>query len=488
MSEYAQWDSKWSFIFAMIGVAIGLGNIWRFSYVVYSNGGGAFFIPYFVAIAVMGIPFLIMEYGVGYSFKRSFSEILKKIDEKYEYIAWILILAITIVLMYYMVIISWDMYYIVSSLNFGWGSDTALYFVKNVGGSENLSSFGNFFLPVALCVVISWAMLWYISRKSIEDGIGLASKIMIPLVFIIMAIIVIFSLTLPGATIGINALIHPNWNSLLDINIWLTAFSQIIFSLGMGEALALTYASYLADNEKMTDNVLFIIASNSSFEIFTAFGVFSILGYMTATSGTPLVQLVSEGTGLIFVVFPKIFNIMGIAGRILAPLFFIAVYFAGMTSSFSFFEVEIGSICSKFNISREKAVNILTIIGCAGSLIFTSGISSYLVGIVDAFLNQFAILALVAVQCVIFGWSYGVEKLIPVLNEKSSLKVGFLWTNVIKYILPILIAIMWIIGVIALFKNSTSFEIMVDIAIFASLLVISAILYKIKPQVQLKNS
>lgn len=69
MSEYAQWDSKWSFIFAMIGVAIGLGNIWRFSYVVYSNGGGAFFIPYLVAIAMMGIPFLILEYGVGYSFK-----------------------------------------------------------------------------------------------------------------------------------------------------------------------------------------------------------------------------------------------------------------------------------------------------------------------------------------------------------------------------------------------------------------------------------
>jgi NSS family neurotransmitter:Na+ symporter len=130
----------------------------------------------------------------------------------------------------------------------------------------------------------------------------------------------------------------------------------------------------------------------------------------------------------------------------------------------------------------------LTIIGCAGSLIFTSGISSYLVGIVDAFLNQFAILALVAVQCVIFGWSYGVEKLIPVLNEKSILKVGFMWTNVIKYILPVLIAIMWIIGAISLFENSTSFKIMVNIAIFASLLVISAILYKIKPQVQLKNS
>ncbi|MDO5831447.1 MAG: hypothetical protein Q4Q14_01290 [Methanobrevibacter sp.] len=122
----------------MIGVAIGLGNIWRFSYVVYSNGGGAFFIPYFVAIAIMGIPFLILEYSIGFSFKRSFSEILKKINPKFEFIAWILIFSISIVLMYYMVIISWDLFYIRSSLSFGWGSDTALYFVNNVGGTENI--------------------------------------------------------------------------------------------------------------------------------------------------------------------------------------------------------------------------------------------------------------------------------------------------------------------------------------------------------------
>ena len=295
-----------------------------------------------------------------------------------------------------------------------------------------------------------------------------------------MAIIVIFALTLPGAGIGIDALINPNWASLLDINIWLTAFSQIIFSLGMGEALAITYASYLADNSKLTDNVFFIIASNSSFEILTAFRVFSILGYMTATSGTPLVQLVSEGTGLIFVVFPKIFSLMGPIGHILAPLFFIAVFFAGMTSSFAFFEVAIGSISAKFDMSRKKVVTILTVIGCAGSLLFTCGMSSYLVGVVDSFINQFAILLLVAIQCVIFGWYYGAEKLIPILNEKSIIKVGSTWVTIIKYVLPILIMIMWIIGIVNLFMNSSSFEIMVDVLIMVVVLVLSIIFYRTK--------
>ena len=480
MENYEQWDSRWSFIFAMIGCAIGLGNIWRFSYVVYSNGGGSFFIPYFVAIALMGIPFLILEYGVGFSFKRSFTEIFKSINPKFEFIAWILIFLIAIVLIYYMVIISWDMFYLMNSFSFGWGSDTAAYFVHNVGGSENLSKIGNFFIPIGIGVIITWFILWFISHKSINKGIGVASKILIPSVFVIMIIIVIYALTLPGAMIGINTLLNPNWMALTDINIWLVAFSQIIFSLGMGEAMAMTYASYLKDDAKLTDNVLIVIASNSSFEIFTAFGVFSILGFMSVTSGTPMVELVSEGTGLIFVVFPKIFDMMGIVGHILAPLFFLAVLFAGISSAFAFFEPIVGSISAKFNITRKRLVTILCIIGCACSLLLTCGISSYLVGIIDAFVNEFGILLLVAVQCIIFGWYYGAEKLIPIINRQSSIKIGRLWKNIIKYILPVFIFIIWIIGIINLFMNAKRFEVTVDIGIILLVLILSAIFYKIK--------
>ena len=480
MNENAQWDSTLTFIFAMIGVAIGLGNIWRFSYVVYSSGGGSFFIPYFVAIAVMGIPFLLLEYGIGFSFKRPFSEIFKSINPKFEYIAWILIFSISIVLIYYMVIISWDLFYMVKSLTFGWGSDTAAYFVQNVGGNRNPANIGNFFIPVGLGVIVSWFILWFISHRSIDKGIGLASKILIPAVFIIMAIIVIYALTLPGAIIGINALIKPDWNLLWDVNIWILAFSQIIFSLGIGEALALTYATYLADNKNLTDNAFFVVASNSSFEIFTAFGVFSILGYMSATSGTPMVELVSEGTGLIFVVFPKIFALMGIMGRILAPLFFLAVLFAGISSAFAFFEPIIGSISSKTDMSRKNLVTILSVIGCLASLIFTCGISSYLVGIVDGFVNKFAILLLIAIQCVIFGWCYGAEKVVPVLNEKSRVKVDFLWTAIIKYVLPILLVIIWLMGITDLFIHASAFELAVDMVIIVLVLGLSAVFYRKK--------
>ncbi len=480
MSEHAQWDSSLSFILAMIGAAVGLGNIWRFSYVLYSNGGGTFFIPYFVAIAIMGVPFLILEYGVGFSFKDSFSNVMRKIDPRFEYVAWILVLFVFIVTIYYMVILSWDLVYLLASFTFNWGTDTAAYFVQNVGGSSNLSNAGFLLIPTTIGVLILWVILWFISNKDVDKGIGKVSKILIPALFIIMAIIIVYALTLPGASIGINTLLTPDWSRLWDVNIWLAAFAQIIFSLSMGQAIALTYASYLPEKSKLIDNVLIVVASNSLFEICTAFGVFSILGYMSSTTGVPMIQLVTEGTGLVFIVFPMIFNIMGPIGRILAPLLFMAILFAGITSALGFLEPMLSSTSAKIGWSRKKTATVLTIIGCIFSIALTSGISSYLVGIIDSFVNEFGILILIGVQCVLFAWYYGVERFIPVLNEASTFKVGKLWIFVIKFLLPLVLIIMWAIGIVQLFSSAKPFEIMVDLIIISSVMVVAFLLTRSK--------
>ncbi|WP_295611363.1 sodium-dependent transporter [uncultured Methanobrevibacter sp.] len=481
MSEQAQWDSSLSFILAMIGAAVGLGNIWRFSYVLYSNGGGSFFIPYFIAIAIMGVPFLILEYGVGFSFKESFSKIMRKINPKFEIIAWILVLFVFIVTIYYMVILSWDLVYLLSSFTFHWGTDTAAYFVQSVGGSSNLSNASFLLIPTTVGVLILWVVLWFISHRDVDKGIGKVSKLLIPALFVIMGIIIVYALTLPGASIGINTLLTPNWGMLLDVNIWLAAFAQIIFSLSMGQAIALTYASYLPENSKLIDNVLIVVASNSLFEICTAFGVFSILGYMSTTSGTPMVQLVTEGTGLVFIVFPMIFNIMGPIGRILAPLLFLAILFAGVTSALGFFEPMLSSTSAKLGWSRKRTSTILSIIGCAFSLLLTTGISSYLVGIIDSFVNEFGILILIGIQCIIFAWFYGIEHFIPALNEASTFKVGKTWTFIIKYLLPLVLIVMWAIGIFKLFSSAKTFEIIIDLIIIISVMAAAFVLTKIKP-------
>jgi len=265
------------------------------------------------------------------------------------------------------------------------------------------------------------------------------------------------------------------------VNIWLAAFAQIIFSLSMGQAIATTYASYLPENSKLINNVFIVVASNSLFEICTAFGVFSILGYMSLTNGTPMVQLITEGTGLIFIVFPMIFNIMGPIGRILAPLLFLAILFAGITSALGFLEPMLSTTSDKLGWSRKKTATVLSIVGCVISLILTSGISSYLVGIIDTFVNEYGILVLIAIQCIIFAWFYGLDKFLPALNGLSIINVGRTWKLVIKYVLPCFLILMWANGLVKMLKTAQPFEIIVDIIILVAVMVSAIVLTRVKP-------
>ncbi len=482
MNNTSQWNSTLTFILAMIGLTIGIGNIWRFSYVLYSNGGGSFFIPYTIAILVMGVPFLILEYGLGFSFKKSFSNLMHSIRPGFEIIAWMLVLLVFIVVIYYMVIIGWDLAYLLNSFTFGWGNDPASFFTSYVGGSSDLSSSTTIILPTLICTLILWAVFWAISIKDVDKGIGKLSTILIPLLFTIMIFIFIYAFTLPGFHIGVSTLLTPNWSMLLDIHVWLAAFGQTIFSLSIGQAMVYTYASYLPKNTKLVDEVLIVVIINSLYEIFIAFGVFSILGYMSLHSSIPMNELISEGTGLIFIVFPQIFNTMGGMGHVIAPLLFISILFAGFTSAFALFEPLLSSLCNKLGWSRKKGVTILTIVACIGTVIFSTGCSSYLVGVVDGFVNNFGILILIGVQAIIFGWLYGVEKVIPVLNEFSTFKVGKTWVFTLKYLLPILLIIVWIFGVVDLFHNESAFEIIIYAIITIIVVGLSAAFTKLSPK------
>lgn len=478
-SEY-QWNNTFSFLMAMIGAAVGLGNIWRFSYVLYSNGGGAFFIPYFVAIIIMGIPFLILEYGLGAKFKNSLSNILKEIRPQFEMLGWVTAFLVFLVLTYYVVIMGWDLIYLIISLFKGWGSNPDLYFNTHiVVGANNLNGIFTFVIPTLLATVFIWILIWYISHKSLDRGISRVVNILIPLLFIMMAIIVFYSFTLPGMNIGISALLNPNWSLLGDINIWLAAFGQIIFSLSMGQAIAVTYASYLPENSRLIDNVLIVVSANSSFEIFTALGVFSILGFMSFSSGLPIDEIATSGTGLLFVVFPEIFNVMGNVSYIIAPVFFLCVFFAGVTSALAFLEPMTLTISRKFRVSRNRSVTLLCILGLCLSLFYTTSSGNYLLTIADAFINQFGILLAVILQAVVFGWGYGVDKLLPVLNEHSHVHVGRIWVLIIKYVLPLFLSFMWIVGMFDLLNTQTSIDIIIQVIIAFLFVVIPLILTRL---------
>ena len=181
MADKNEWGSNLSFILAMIGSAGGLGNIWRYPYVLYSNGGGAFYIPYIVAILLMGIPFLILEYGVGYNYKSSFAKAIRKINAKWEYIGWFLPVAVFMIMIYYSAILGWDGIYIILSLFKGWGADPNTYFTTTLlQSSSSMDGLFNFIPLIAVAMLVGWVIIWIISHRDLESGLGKVSKVLVP--------------------------------------------------------------------------------------------------------------------------------------------------------------------------------------------------------------------------------------------------------------------------------------------------------------------
>jgi len=456
-SSQNEWGSNWSFILAMIGSAVGLGNIWRFPYVLYSNGGGAFYIPYLVAVFLMGIPFLILEYGVGYNYKSSFAKAVKKINSKFEFLGWFIPVCVYMIMIYYSAILGWDGIYVILSFYKGWGSQPDKYFEETLlRSSGHFTGLTNFIPIIAIAILIGWAFVWFISHKDLESGLGKVSKVLVPLLFIIMIFIVIYSLTLNGASIGLEVLFKPDWSHLLKFDIWMAAFGQIIFSLNIGMSIAFTYASYTKSDSDLVTNTISIAFANCLFENFAALGVFSILGYMSKQSGIEVAKLVAQGTGLVFIAYPTVFNVLGKITVVIGPLFFFTVYLAGLTSILSTIEPLAFSIQNKFGISRNTTMTALSIIGAAASMLYATAFGGYLLGVVDTFINQMAILIGVVAECVVFAWIFDIKKLVTFLNERTKfLKVGTWWIVIVKYILPLFLTVVWIGGLIDVFEQNT---------------------------------
>ena len=448
-TKKSQWNSNFAFMMAMIGSAVGLGNIWRFPKVLYSNGGGSFMIPYIVSLFLLGISFVLVEYAVGYRFKRSLARILFSMSKKLEPVAWFILFIVFLIATYYVCVVGWDLIYIFLSFTKAWGANPDVFFTQNVLHATDSMSGLFTIVPVVLVSVIAiWFVSWFIIKRDLNDGIGAVSKVLIPLLCAIVVIIVAFALTLPGASVGYTQIFTPDWSALTNLDVWLAAFGQIVFSLSLGMAIAMTYASYLPEGSKLVDNAIIVAFSNSGFEVFNSIGTFSILGFMAVTTGIPFNELVTSGSGLAFVVFPQVFNTMGDAAYIIGPLFFICILFAGITSLIALLEGFCYSISEKFLIERKKTATAVCIAGCLVSTIFATAAGSTILDVFDAFLNNFALLFAILLECIIFGWIYKFDDLIETLNEYSTIKVGKTWKIVIKYILPICIAGLWIQGVL----------------------------------------
>ena len=443
-----RWDNSTGFLIAMIGAIIGLSGIWKFSYLMYENGGGTFLIPYILAIVVMAIPILALEFGIGFKFKSSLPKIFYNIKSEFEIIAWFIVFLIFIVLIYYTCIMSWDLIYVVLSLFKGWGSNPSVFFTTTLLHSTS-NPYGLTYLvvPIGIALIFIWGFIYLFSRKEIKKGILTISKVSLILSFVLLLGILIFSLQLPGSRTGIMALFNPDWSVLLNLNVWIAAFGQLIFSYGLGYAIASTYSSYLGDSAKLTDNAWIIVLVSLIFEVLVSVLLFSLMGYMALGRNIPITSLVSDSFSLIFVVFPNVFNIMDPWVYMVAPAFFLLLFVGCLSTVLALIEPLSNSICEKFGWTRERAVRQLVLVGLFASFIFATGMGEYLLRITDSFITQFAIILGVLLEIIVLGWVYDIEDICSVLNENSYIKLDQSWVITIKFVIPIILAIIWILGV-----------------------------------------
>ncbi|UCD86035.1 MAG: sodium-dependent transporter, partial [Deltaproteobacteria bacterium] len=302
-----RWKSRSGFVLAAIGSAIGLGNIWRFSYMAYDNGGGAFLIPYFVALLTAGIPLMILEFGIG-SLKRGSAPLsFFKIDKRWEWLGWWSVNFVMFgIVLYYSVIISWCLNYFVYSLNLSWGADpNGFFFNSFLGKTSGPGEVGNIRSSIILGLMVIWFFNWLIVYKGVQKGIETANKVFMPLLFVLTAVLVFWSISLEGARAGIISYLKPDFGKLAQRKVWIDAYSQIFFTLSLGFGIMIAYASYLPKKSDITANAFITSVVNCFYSFFAGFAVFATLGYMSATTGKPIEEVVTKGIGLAFVAYPK---------------------------------------------------------------------------------------------------------------------------------------------------------------------------------------
>jgi len=459
-----QWQSRIGFLFAAIGVAVGLGNIWRFPYIAYKNGGGAFLIPYLVALVTAGIPILMLEFALGHKEKASAPKAFSMVGPKWEWVGWWSVIFIMFgIVSYYIVVIGWCFNYLCFAFTQAWGNDPNTFFFKSfLNTSSGVWDLGGVNVTVIYTVTTIWFVNWLITYQGVEKGIERAVKLMMPVLFIITVVIVFWAIFLEGAGTGIKLYLTPDFSKIADINVWVAAYGQIFFSLSLGFGIMIAYASYLPENANIFKNSLIVACTNSFYEIFAGIGVFGILGYMAFKQNIPIQDAVTKEIGLAFVAYPKAISMLPF-GTVFGVLFFFLLTIAGISSSISIIEAFSAAVIDKFGFSRNKIITIVCIIGFFESLVFTTFAGLYWLDIVDHFLNHYGLITVGIIEALIVGWLYKTEKLklhinkqLELAGEKDRLfsKVFLqIWAFCIKFITPVALGIALINSLITEFKE-----------------------------------
>ena len=437
------WRSRWGFILSASGSAVGLGNVWKFPYIVGQNGGGAFLLIYLICIFVIGTPIMLTEFSLGRKTNRNpvgaFDQL--KPNSLWVGIGYMGVLAGFFILSFYGVVGGWTFAYIVKSitgsvLEFASPKEAAVFFGSFIGNTGEVLFYHAMFMGTCIAIVL----------KGVHGGIEKACDILMPTLVVILFLLMLRSLTLDGAMDGVAFYLTPDF-SKVDIHVVLIALGQAFFSLSLGMGCMITYGSYLSDKESLTSSTVYVVIFDTLIALLVGMVIFPAVFSMGLEP--------TEGPGLVFSVLPTVFASMPL-GHGVAIIFFILLAIAAITSGISLLEVVVAYFIDQRGWQRKKAVLVV------GSAIFAFGIPSglsfgimadvKLLGMnffdhIDNIASNYFLPLGGMLTAIFVGWVWGTKNVheeIEKYENKFSFPWSHCWEFLIRYITPVAVGIVFI--------------------------------------------
>lgn len=455
-SGRALWGSKIGFLLAAIGSAVGLGNIWRFSYMAFEHGGGAFLVPYLCALVLAGVPLIILEYTLGHREKGSSPLAFARVSLKWEWAGWWMpTVALFGIMLYYAVVIGWCINYFFFSLNLAWGEDPQNFFFNTfLQLSDSPFEMGGVRIPILSATFFVWFICWVICYREVNHGIEKACSIFMPILLVLTLILVGWTINLEGAGEAIRKFyLTADWEKINIIkyfndpdvwSVWIAAFGQIFFTLSLGFGIMITYASYLPRKTDIVGSALWMSIINCTYSFVAGFAVFGIVGFMAASKGVPFSEVIKGGPQLAFVVYPAAIGQLPFGRELFGAMFFLVLIVAGLSSGISLIEAFTCSITDKFPWSRKIVASVICFCGFLGSIIFTTRGGLLILDIVDHFITNYGLILGGVFECYIVGWLLKARAARAHVNNSGGVPLNAFWDVCVRYLTPLLLIIVMI--------------------------------------------
>ncbi|XP_054851861.1 sodium-dependent serotonin transporter-like [Eublepharis macularius] len=457
-----RWRTKADFLLSVVGFAVDLGNVWRFPYICYQNGGGAFLIPYALMAVFGGVPLFYMELALGQFHRVGAIPIWKHICPIFKGIGFAICIIGLYVSFYYNTIIAWALYYLYSSFTttLPWTSCTnpwntpncTSYFGKSnvtwtkgstspaeefymrrvlvLQNSQGLDEVGGIRWHLLLCLFLIFTIVYFSLWKGVKTS-GKVVWVTATLPYVVLLILLIRGTTLPGAWRGIVFYLQPNWEKLRSTAVWVDAAAQIFFSLGPGFGVLLALASYNPFNNNCYRDALATSVINCLTSFLSGFVIFTVLGYMAEMRGVEVEDVAKDkGPSLLFITYPEAISNM-VGSTFFAILFFLMMITLGLDSTFGGLEAVITAIMDEYPHllakRREQFVLGLITVSFLGSLATLTNGGSYIVKLLEEFGAGCSILAVVLLEAVAVSWFYGIQQFCSDVKSMLGFTPGIYW-------------------------------------------------------------